>query len=165
MLIGFIPGSFDPFINGHLELVKRASSRCDKVIVGIAINPLKVLRGRRFNRQVMKEAMIKVFKREQLNNVTVIVFNNFTLKIALKYNVSIIIRGIRNDKDHKYEQRLSKIYKKILGLETTFFYIPTKNSSTKVMEELKKGRDVKKYVPPEIYEVIKLKNIQNYLTN
>ena len=157
MMIGFIHGSFDPFINGHLELVKRASRRCDKVIVGIAINPLKVLRGRRFDRDVMKEAMIKVFEREGMNNVTVIVFNDFTLRIALNYNVNILIRGIRNDKDRRYEERLAKIYKKILGLETTFFYSPDNNSSTKIMEKLKKGKDVRENVPPEIYEVIKKK--------
>lgn len=159
MMIGFMPGSFDPFTNGHLELVKRASKRCDKIIVGIAINPLKVLRGRRFNRNVMKETMIKVLEREQLNNVTVIVFYDFTLRIALKHNANIIIRGIRNDKDRKYEQRLAKIYKKSLGLETIFFYSPNGSSSTKIMEKLKKGKDVKKDVPPEIYEVIKLKNV------
>lgn len=157
MMIGFIPGSFDPFINGHLELVKRAAKKCDKVIVGISINPLKVLRGRRFNRKIMKETIQKVLEREQLNNVTVIISNDFTLRIALKHNATIIMRGIRNDKDRRYEERLAKIYKKILGLETIFFYFPNGSSSTKVMEKLKKGKDVRKDVPTEIYEVIKLK--------
>lgn len=43
MNIGFYPGSFDPFTNGHLHVVKSASKLFDKVIIGIGINSVKSL--------------------------------------------------------------------------------------------------------------------------
>lgn len=155
MKIGFFPGSFDPFINGHLHIIQQALQEFDRVIVGIGINPLKLWRGRRFNRDSMKEAMKKVIKREGLSHVKVITFNNFFLSIALKYNSNMLIRGLRNDMDWRYEKILASIYKKIIGLDT--FYIQSKEtmSSTKVMEMLKRGENIETYLPPEILEIVK----------
>lgn len=42
-MIGFYAGSFDPFTNGHLSIVKKASKCFEKVIVGIGVNPEKSL--------------------------------------------------------------------------------------------------------------------------
>lgn len=51
MKIGFYAGSFNPFTNGHLHVVTKASMLFDKVIVGIGVNPEKK---RRFDKDLMK---------------------------------------------------------------------------------------------------------------
>lgn len=94
MKIGFYSGSFDPFTNGHLHIIKTASKVFDKVIVGICINYQKK---RRFDSLLMKSAIEKTLKNEQLHNVEVITYNSLTVDIALKYNSNFLIRGLRND--------------------------------------------------------------------
>lgn len=59
MKIGFYSGSFDPFTNGHLHIIKTASKVFDKVIVGIGINYQKK---RRFDSLLMKSAIEKTLK-------------------------------------------------------------------------------------------------------
>lgn len=57
--IGFYAGSFDPFTNGHLQIVKKATKCFSKVIVGIAYNSEKKVR---VNKEKMKQAIEKTFK-------------------------------------------------------------------------------------------------------
>lgn len=157
MKIGFYPGSFDPFTNGHLYVITQTAKMFDKVIVGIGTNPLKLFKMRRFNRRLMKKAMEKVFVREKLDNVIVITYNSFFLNVALKYNSSMLIRGIRNSKDYNYETTLAKIYKASIGLDTMYIY-GEDISSTMVMEYLKFGKNVEAYLPKEILELVSNKS-------
>ena len=71
MNIGFFAGSFSPFTNGHLHVVREASKLFDKVIIGIGINSRKIPR---YKNELMKEAIEKVLVRENLNNVEVIIY-------------------------------------------------------------------------------------------
>ena len=57
--IGFYAGSFDPFTNGHLQIVKKATKCFSKVIVGIAYNSEKKVR---VNKEKMKQAIEKTYK-------------------------------------------------------------------------------------------------------
>ena len=66
MNIGFYPGSFDPFTNGHLHVVKSASKLFDKVIIGIGINSVK---DRRFPKELMEDAIKDCLIEENLSNV------------------------------------------------------------------------------------------------
>ena len=68
MKIGFCTGSFDPFTNGHLAVVKKSCQLFDKVIIAMGTNPGKK---RRFDKQIMKEAIEKVLISEGLENVEV----------------------------------------------------------------------------------------------
>lgn len=163
MKIGFFPGSFDPFSNGHLDMIRKTSKEFDKIIVAIMTNPIKkIKRRRRFPKDIMKKQMEKVFEREKLDNVEVIMSSNFFLSVALKYKASVIIRGIRknNPKDCRNEPILAFIYKITLGLDTLFIYDDNNFSSTLIMEMLKNGKNVEHLVPPEIFEVIKEKTNQ-----
>ena len=72
MKVGFYAGSFDPFTNGHLHVVKTSAKLFDKVIIAIGENSFKK---RRFNNQKMKEAIEKVLVRNHLDNVSVIIYN------------------------------------------------------------------------------------------
>ena len=110
MKIGFYAGSFDPFTNGHLHVIKVSSEIFDKVIVGIGINNTKI---RRFDQNQMKIAMEEVFERENLNNVSVITYDNLTVDAAKEQNADFLIRGIRNGMDYDYEENIALINEEI----------------------------------------------------
>ena len=58
--VAIYPGSFDPFTNGHLDIVKKCAKLFDKVIIGVGVHPEKE---RRFDKELMKEAIEKVIAR------------------------------------------------------------------------------------------------------
>lgn len=154
MKIGFYAGSFDPFTNGHLHVIKKSSELFDKVIVGIGINSNKA---RRFDSEVMKNAIEKTLAREGLKNVSVITYSNLSIDIAKEYNSTVFIRGIRNGIDYDYEENIALINEELSGLDT--IYVRSGKwgavSSSMVVEFVKFGKDVSKLVPPEIYEILK----------
>ena len=153
MRIGFYAGSFDPFTFGHLKVIEKASKLFDKVIVGIGENLNKAPR---FNKVKMLNAVNKVFKNNNLSNVECILFNGLTSDIAKQYNACYFIRGIRNGSDYEYEENLAQINEEISGIDT--IYIRAGNlgaiSSSMVYELFKNNKDISKYVPSEIIEIL-----------
>lgn len=154
MRIGFYGGSFDPFTNGHLNVISKASKLFDKVIVGIGINPNKT---RRFDLQLMKKTIEQVLASQKLDNVTVVTDNHILADVALRHNSTCLIRGIRNVTDYDYEETMASVNEEISGLDT--IYIRAGNlsnvSSSMVMELLEHGKDVSKYLPKEVFEIVK----------
>lgn len=153
MKIGFYAGSFDPFTNGHLHVVTESAKLFDKVIVGIGIHPNKV---RRFDQTLMKKAMEEVFAQKKLNNVVVVSYDNLSIDVAKEYNATFLVRGIRNGMDYEYEENMASINEELSGIDTV--YIRAGNlgniSSSMVMELLRNGKDVSKYLPKEIFEIL-----------
>ena len=74
-MIGFYAGSFDPFTNGHLAIVKKTTKCFDKVIIGIGKNSEK--KGR-IDKQKMKEAIEKTLEEEKITNAEVIIYDGLT---------------------------------------------------------------------------------------
>ena len=153
MKIGFYAGSFDPFTNGHLHVIEKSAQLFDKVIVGIGIHPTK---NRRFDTDVMKQTIEKVLSNNNLNNVIVISYKNLSADVALDYNSTFLIRGIRNGMDYEYEENMASINEEISGLDTIYIRagILGNISSSMVMELLENGKDVSKYVPKEVMEIL-----------
>ena len=151
--VGFYAGSFDPFTNGHLHVIEVASKIFDKVIVGIGINNLKV---RRFDQDKMKEAIEKVISSNNLNNVEVITYDNLTVDSAKESGANFLIRGIRNGMDYDYEENIALINEEISGLDTIYVRAGRLGalSSSMIMELLEAGRDVSKFLPKEILDII-----------
>lgn len=154
MKIGFYAGSFDPFTNGHLHVVKKSSELFDKVIVGIGVNASK---SRKYDSEVMKDAIEKVLVRENLNNVSVIAYSNLSVDIAKELNATFLIRGIRNGMDYDYEENIALINEELSGLDTIYVRSGKYGaiSSSMIIELLSYGKDVSNLIPKEIYDVIK----------
>ncbi len=152
--IGFYAGSFDPFTKGHLHVVKISAQLFDKVIIGIGINPTKE---RRFDTNVMLEAIQRVLKREGLSNVEVISYDNLSVDTALKYNASFLIRGIRNGMDYDFEETLATFNKELSNLDTIYVRAGEIGpiNSTMIMDLLQNNADLTRFLPEEIIEVIK----------
>lgn len=154
MNIGFYAGSFSPFTNGHLKVVERASKLFDKVIVGIGVNKLKTPK---YDNEVMKEAIEKVLKREKILNATVVTYDNLSVDAAKSYNATYLVRGIRNGMDYEYEEKIASVNEDISGLDTIYIRAGSLGhiSSSLVMELLEHDKDVSKYLPLEILELVK----------
>ncbi len=159
MNIGFYAGSFDPFTNGHLHVVKTSSKLFDKVIIAIGENSFKK---RRFDNKKMKEAIEKVLIENKLDNVSVIIYDSFTADVALEYGTTYLIRGLRNGMDYQYEENISAINEETSKLDTIYIRAGRhgSTSSSMVTELLTYGKDISSYVPKPILDLL-LEEIKN----
>ena len=154
MKIGFYAGSFDPFTNGHLYVVTQSAKIFDRVIIGIGIHPDKK---RRFDKDLMKKAIEQVLVQNNLNNVSVICYDNLSVDAAVENGATFLIRGIRNSTDYEYEENLASINEEISGIDTLYFRAGSLGyvSSSMVMELLRNNRDVSKYLPEAVLSLVR----------
>lgn len=152
-MIAIYPGSFDPFTNGHLHVLRQASEVFDKVYVAIAVNSAKQ---RRTDKEEMKKAMEEVIKNSQLNNVEVAIFEGLTVDLAKEKGARYLVRGLRNGTDYEYEENLAIVNSKIAGVETIYFRAGKTShiSSSIVMELHRYSKDITKWVPEEILKIL-----------
>ena len=152
-MIGFYAGSFDPFTNGHLQIVKKAAKCFDKIIIGIGYNPEKK---ERIDKNKMKETIEKVIDDEKLDNVQVVLYTGLTVDKARQYNCDILIRGLRNGTDYEYEENISEINEKLASLDTCYFRAGDLGylSSSIVMELYSNNKPIDKYVPRAVAELL-----------
>lgn len=153
MTKGFYAGSFDPFTIGHLSVVQRSAKMFDEVVVGIGVNPDKK---RRFDVEKMKEAMQQIMNRYNLTNVSIISYDEMTTDAAKKVGATFLIRGLRNGMDYEQEENLALINEEVSEFDTLYVragklgYV----SSSMVMELLKYRKNVSKYLPEEVYQLV-----------
>ena len=152
-MIGFYAGSFDPFTNGHLSIVRKTTKCFDKVIIGIGKNSEK---RQRFDKTKMKEAIEKTLKEEHIDNSEVIIYDNLTSREAKKQGAQILIRGLRNGTDYQYEETIAEINDEYSGLDTCYFRAGNLGylSSSMVMEIYKAGENVRKLVPGPVADLL-----------
>ena len=150
----FYPGSFDPFTNGHLHVVKTACKLFDMVIIGIGINFQKE---RRFSNIAMKKAIEETLLLENIDNANVIIYDGLSVDAAKGNNCNFLIRGLRNDMDYQYEENLSQINEEISGLDTIYLRSGLLGfiSSSMVVELMQNNKDVSKYLPTPVYNAVK----------
>ena len=106
-------GSFDPFTSGHLHIVQKALEKFDCIIINVGMNDSKTPL---FNTQERLNMVVQSLKDCALNDkVKVISDFGITADIALRENVSTLIRGIRmGGQDTEYEKNLA-VFNQILG--------------------------------------------------
>ena len=143
--IALIPGTFDPFTVGLLELVKFASAIFDEVVVCICVNPEKKHLFDEETRLQMIEKAIADYP-----NARAAAFHGMTADYAVSIGAEYIIRGIRNEKDARYELDMADFNRNYRGIRTLF--VPASAeiasvSSTLVREKLANGENVDDLVP------------------
>lgn len=152
-MVGFYAGSFDPFTNGHLQIVKKATKCFDKVIVGIGYNTDK---SERIDKNKMKIAIEETIKEVGLNNVEVVLYEGLTVEKAKEMNSDILIRGLRNGTDYEYEENISEINEKLAGMDTCYFRAGDLGylSSSIVMELYKHNKKIDRFVPKAVAKLL-----------
>ncbi len=149
----FYAGSFDPFTNGHLYVVRQAAALFEEVIVGVGVN-----RGKRrhFPPEVMVGAITRSLEQAEIANARVIAYDQLTSQAAVSSGAGVLIRGLRNGVDYDFEENLAALNQKLGNLETIYFRAGATAhiSSSMVMELAHYGADVTELVPPAVRAVM-----------
>lgn len=150
------PGSFDPVTNGHLDIIKRASSVFDQVIVAVFRNPQKAPL---FTMDERVELLTNVTK--EIENVSIDSFTGLTIDYVKSENAIAIIRGLRAISDFEGEFQMASLNKELDGnVETIFFMTDTKYaylSSSVVKEVAQFGGNIKELVPNGVKKALEKK--------
>ncbi len=145
MKIAIFPGSFDPFTIGHYDIVKRALTLFDKIVIGIGQNQAKQST---FNLTERLERIEKAFADE--SRVVVTTYDGLTVDFARKHGATHIVRGVRSTIDFEYERSIAEANRQLSGIETVLLYTSPEYghiSSTLVRDLHAHGRDITNYLP------------------
>lgn len=152
------PGSFDPITNGHVDILKRATSMFDEVIVLIANNPDKKSRFTVEERIKMVEGAVK-----DIPNVKVDYTDKLTVKYAKEVGAKHLIRGLRAVSDFEYEFKLcatNHFIDKDIEMVFLMSHDSTSFISSSMIDDLfKNGENISALVPNSVLEVYKKKSI------
>jgi len=150
------PGTFDPITRGHEDLVRRAASLFDHLLVAVADSrakrPLFTLSERvDIAREVLKD----------LSNVTVVGFSGLLMKFVQQQKACIVVRGVRAMSDFDYEFQLAGMNRSMYPEVETVFMTPGEQymfiSGTLVREIAVLGGDVRKFVSPYVARRLRAK--------
>ena len=146
-------GSFDPFTNGHLDIVREASKMFEVVYVLICHNPYKL---RQTSKQQMEVAIDDTLEREGISNVIVMTCDKLVADVAKDFKVDYLIRGVRNNIDYNYEENIATVNEFINpNIRHIYFRASDSAISSSMVKELHSyGKDISSYVPREVLKVI-----------
>ena len=117
--IAIYPGSFDPPTRGHEDLIRRALTMVDRLIVAVAINPAKEPLFTVEERLAMLEEVTDRDPRIEYAS-----FSGLLADFARKRNATIVVRGLRAVSDFEYEFQMAMMNRKLHGTLETVFLVP-----------------------------------------
>ena len=148
MRVAIYPGSFDPVTNGHLDVIQRASTLFDELIIAVA-----------FNDQKHKSTLFSIDERIALLQETcahiprlrVVRLNGLLVDFAKQEKVVAIVRGLRAISDFEFEFQMALMNRKMEPTVETIFMMPKEEftyiSSRIVKEIARLGGNVQSFVP------------------
>jgi pantetheine-phosphate adenylyltransferase len=151
-LTALCPGTFDPVTNGHLDVVGRAASTFDTVVVAVVENPSKTPLFAVAERIALLEEAVR-----HLGNVRVGAFGGLLVDYARAQGASVIVKGLRAVSDYEYEIQMAQMNQRIGEIETLFMATSPKwsfLSSSLVKEVARLGGDVEGLVPDHVRKAL-----------
>jgi len=160
-VIAVYPGTFDPFTNGHIDLVERALRLFPRVVVAVARNPQKVpLFTLEERLAIIREAL------GDIPGVEVDTFEALTVDYVRRKGAQVIIRGVRAVSDFEAEFAMALMNRKLSEHVETVFLMPNLSytflSSRLVKEVALLGGDVDDLVPPLASRLLKERASQTH---
>ena len=154
--VAVYPGTFDPFTNGHLDIVDRALEVFDSLVILVAgsdrKSPLLTVEER-------VGAIREVVKGRP--GVTVDSWGGLVVDYARKAGAGSLVRGLRAASDFEYEFMMASMNREISSEVDTVFLMTGENlyfvSSTMVKELIRFGGDASSYVPPSVKKLLDTK--------
>lgn len=139
------PGTFDPFTVGHYDIVRRALTFTDEIIIAVGVNELK------HTLTELNERLATI--RELYANeprVSVTAYDGLTTDFARSVGALFILRGVRNISDFEYERSMADINRHLTGIETVLLFSSPELayiSSSMVRELIHLGKPVDEFLP------------------
>lgn len=147
------PGSFDPITFGHLDIIERASSQFDEVIVAVLENRTKA------SLFTVEERMEMIRKTtSQFKNVKVDSWHGLLVDYCKDNSIQAIVKGLRAVTDFDYELQMAQVNLQGSGVETMFMATAPTHSflSSSIVKELAHfGGDVSSMVPGVVNDALK----------
>ena len=156
MIKAVYPGTFDPLTRGHEDLVRRASTLFDALIVGVADSKAKRTFFSLQERVEMARESLGA-----LHNVQVVGFSGLLIEFIRQHGARVVLRGLRAVSDFEYEFQLAGMNRSLYPDFETIFLTPSEQhmfiSATLVREIALLGGDVSKFVDPRVEARLKQK--------
>ncbi len=147
--VAIYPGTFDPITRGHEDLVRRAASLFDKLILAIAESPSKRPFFTLDERVEMASEILA-----DVSNVEIVGFNTLLMDFVHERGAKVIVRGLRAVSDFEYEFQMAGMNRSLYPEVETVFLTPGEQymfiSATMVREIARLGGDVGKFVQPSV---------------
>lgn len=148
------PGTFDPFTNGHLDVLLRAAKLFDKVTVAVALSSTKEALFPADRRVRLIRATLK-----RMPAIEVVSFDGLLVEFARERRADAIIRGLRALSDFEFEFNMALMNRHLEPQVETIFVMPNESysytSSTLVKQIARLGGDVTKFVPAPVAEALR----------
>jgi pantetheine-phosphate adenylyltransferase len=154
--VAIYPGTFDPITRGHEDLVRRAATLFDKLILAIAESPSKQPRFPLADRVEMATEILG-----DLPNVEIVGFNSLLMNFVHEKGAKVVVRGLRAVSDFEYEFQMAGMNRSVYPEVETVFLTPGEQymfiSATMVREIARLGGDVSKFVQPCVEKRLRAK--------
>ncbi len=142
------PGSFDPITLGHVDIIKRALSLFDEIIIAIGVNADKKSM---FSLEDRLNHIKETFKDE--SKIKVVSYTGLTVDLCKIEKAEYILRGLRNSSDFNYEQSIAQTNSSLANVESIFIMCSphlSNISSSIVRDVIRNGGNYTKMVPRSV---------------
>lgn len=139
--IAVFPGQFDPITHGHLDIIRRGTLLFDEVIVGVGLNPEKRELFTHDQRVSLIESLLA-----EIPGASVRKYTGLTADFVKEVKASVLLRGIRDVSDLRYEFQLALANRAVGGVETVFIMTGDQyalTSSSLIRQVVMLGGDIK----------------------
>ena len=161
MRTGLYPGTFDPVTLGHLDIIRRACTLVDRLVIGVAINRDKSPLFPLDERVAMVEAEVARWSAETGTEIVTHPFENLLIDCAADVGAQIIVRGLRAVADFEYEYQMVGMNRQLNDrIETVFLMAEAQHQAiaSKLVKEIARlGGDVGAFVTSEVDRALSAK--------
>jgi pantetheine-phosphate adenylyltransferase len=163
--VAFYAGSFDPLTNGHVDVIERASSLCDKLVVGVGAHASKTALFSAEERSILIRAAAGSAVAAKGCILETLVFTGLAVEAATQVGASFIVRGLRDATDFDYEMQLAGMNADMAPRLDTVFLPASRNvrhiTATLVRQIASMGGDVSPFAPSNVASELRKKFSKN----
>ncbi|WP_312417492.1 pantetheine-phosphate adenylyltransferase [Shinella sp.] len=162
MTVAFYPGSFDPFTNGHIDVLVQALNVASKLVVAIGVHPGKTPLFSFEERADLIQRSIADALPARAGDVSVVSFSNLVVDAARSHGAQLLIRGLRDGTDLDYEMQMAGMNRQMApDVQTVFLPAGVASrpiTATLVRQIAAMGGDVSAFVPAPVFAALKARH-------